>query len=243
MHPSIRSGERFGDTRWSLVAAAGAADPAAARDALIALCRRYWYPVYAYIRGLGHAPALARDLTQGYFEHLVHARPPLPVSGDRGRFREYLLATLGRFLDGDWRDGDAPRAVPEFAGAPSGDVLEARHQQLFVEGHSPEQAYQRGYALEVLDAALTRLREEAEQAGRLALFEAMRPWLGGEPDARELARIAGGLGLKPIAAIVALARLRSRFRELAVAELGETVSDGDGLADERALMARALQRE
>ncbi len=56
----------FHTTRWSLVQAAGA-DGAEARAALEALCRSYWYPLYAYARRRGQARHDAEDLVQRFF--------------------------------------------------------------------------------------------------------------------------------------------------------------------------------
>jgi hypothetical protein len=58
--------ERFRTTHWSIVLAAGRRSTAGASDALAALCRTYWYPLYAYVRRQGHSPDDAQDLTQEY---------------------------------------------------------------------------------------------------------------------------------------------------------------------------------
>ena len=50
----------FAATRWSLVAAARRGDGG---EPLADLCLRYWYPVYAYVRRCGHAPAQAQAIT------------------------------------------------------------------------------------------------------------------------------------------------------------------------------------
>jgi RNA polymerase sigma-70 factor (ECF subfamily) len=118
--------------------------------------------------------------------------------------------------------------------------LEARYQRDAMPGRSPEQAYQRNYALEVLAAAHARLRQEAMQAGRSAMFEAMEPLLGVEPVPGQMDAIARQLGLRPLAAVMALKRLRQRFRELAEYELSETVSNAADLQAEREALAQAL---
>jgi hypothetical protein len=238
--PHVMPSDRFAATRWSLVAAAGAQDADAARRALIELCLRYWYPVYAYVRGCGHAPAVTRDLTRGYFEHLLGERLSLADARARGRFRQYLLDGLNRFLGGDWRQALQAAPVAEFEQPLPWDELEARYQREAGAGLTPEQAYQRGYALEVLASALARLRLEAEQAGRRAMFDAMQPWLGSEPPPGQIELLAQQLELRPLAAVVALKRLRQRYRELAEVELGETVSSAADLQTEREALARAL---
>jgi hypothetical protein len=37
------------------------------------LCQRYWFPLFAYVRQLGHDVHQAQDLTQGFFERLAQA--------------------------------------------------------------------------------------------------------------------------------------------------------------------------
>lgn len=232
----------FAQTRWSLVAAASGAhaEPAHARRALIELCLRYWYPVYAYVRGCGHDAALARDITRGFFEQVVHDRLALPEERARGRFRDWLLESLNRFLGGDWRDALQAPPVPEFEQPQAWETLEARYRDEAAAGRTPEQRYQRGYAMDVLAHALARLRNEAAQAGRSDMFAAFEPWLGSEPAPGEVDAAARALGLRPLSALLALKRLRQRFRELAEAELGETVASADDLASERDALARAL---
>ena len=59
----------FMTTHWSLVMAAGARNNLEADKALEQLCRSYWYPLYAFIRGRGYSHEAAQDLTpEKYFE-------------------------------------------------------------------------------------------------------------------------------------------------------------------------------
>lgn len=234
------SDPRFAATRWSLVAAATVQDADAARRALIELCLRYGYPVYSYIRRCGHPPEEAQVITRGFFEHLLRQRLALPELRARGRFREYLLDALNTWLGGDTRDAGKQHPVAEFDPSHTWDDLELRHREERAPGLTPEQAYHRGYALEVLGNAMARLRHEAEQAGHLPMFEALAPWLSAEPVSGQFEQLAGELSLRPLAVVVALRRLRQRFREIAEAELGETVSSAPDLQAERELLARVL---
>lgn len=234
------SDQRFAATRWSLVAAATVQDADAARQALIELCLRYGYPVYSYVRRCGHPPEEAQAITRGFFEHLLQQRLALPELRACGRFREYLLDTLNSWLGSDRHGTGNQHPVPEFEQPQAWSDLESRHQGERAPGLTPEQAYHRGYALEVLGNAMARLRHEAEQAGHLPMFEALAPWLSAEPVSGQFEQLAGELSLRPLAVVVALRRLRQRFRELAEAELGETVSSAPDLQAERELLARVL---
>ena len=63
--------DRFATTQWSLVLAAAARGSATGDEALARLCSLYWYPVYAFVRGQGHAADEAQDLTQGFFARVI----------------------------------------------------------------------------------------------------------------------------------------------------------------------------
>jgi hypothetical protein len=78
---------RFTTTEWSLVLAAGETDSPESRKALEALCRRYWYPVYAEVRFAGYDAEGSRDLTQGFFLQLLERKSLTVADPDRGKFR------------------------------------------------------------------------------------------------------------------------------------------------------------
>lgn len=236
------SGENFAATRWSLVAAAAAPDADAARRALIELCLRYWYPVYGYVRGCGHSADVAQDITRSFFEDLLQRRLTIDDVRSRGRFREFLLGALSRFLNSDWRQTREHPPLVEFDRPQAWEELEARHRRDAAEGLTSEQQYQRSYALEVLGSALMRLRREAERAGHLVMFEAMEPFLGADPAPGQYQELSTRLGIRPLATVMALKRLRQRFRELAESELAETVASASDFEAERAALANALVR-
>ena len=92
----------FVTTRWSVVLAAqdkSSPDPAAAPETL---CRAYWYPLYAYVRGSGCSPHDAQDLTQECFARLLAQDWLRVVLPEKGRFRTFLLVTMKRFLTNEW---------------------------------------------------------------------------------------------------------------------------------------------
>ncbi|MEM1178809.1 MAG: hypothetical protein AAGM22_10740, partial [Acidobacteriota bacterium] len=65
---------QFMTTHWSLVVTAGRGGASGAGEvhrALTELCRRYWYPLYAFVRSRGHGPEEAQDLTQAFFAQLL----------------------------------------------------------------------------------------------------------------------------------------------------------------------------
>src|ERR1700683_5228187 len=93
-----RRDERFTATHWSVVLAARGGDSTRARAALEALCRAYWYPVYAFVRRMGQSPHDAEDSAQGFFAVCLEKNYLAAADEAKGRFRSFLLLALKRFL-------------------------------------------------------------------------------------------------------------------------------------------------
>lgn len=239
--PRRRHDDSFQATRWSLVAALKSGAPADAQRSLAELCQGYWYPVYAYIRRCGHTPEIAYDIAQAFFARLVtEIRSADPRS--HGQFRTFLLSRLNRFLVEDWRNEKAIEGEPMPAPADLA-ALEARHQREMFPDATPETAFQRSFALEVLARSLQRLRLEAQQGGRIDMFERLEPFLTSEPQAGQYEDLGRELGSRPLALVIAIKRLRSRFRELVEEELTQTVASGDDLDAERGALLAILGAE
>jgi RNA polymerase sigma-70 factor (ECF subfamily) len=226
---SSQANDGFSGTCWSLVLNRGEGSTGGG-DALGELCQRYGYPVYAYLRHAGQPPQAAQDIARTFLSDLV-AHPPAELAQARQqRFRDFLLQRLRDFLDADWRelpDGET------LAWASGLEELEARQRLDNPPGTQPAAAFQRSFAAEVMARALARLGEEARGSGHHAMYDALLPYLTREPSPAEYAALADRLGQRPLALIVALKRLRQRFRELAGRELSDTVGSAADLVDEQ----------
>lgn len=228
----------FTRTRWSMVRQAQGTSAPAARNALAELALRYWYPVYAYVRRCGHSQEIAQDITQAFLQQVADdlrsnkAQPP-------GKFRDWLLAKLNGFLAGEWREFAEGGQVPD---APPLPELESRNRGEHEQDETPELAYRRSFALEVLTRGLKHLRDEAGQAGHLDMCEALEPFLTRDPLPGQYDETARKLGVRPLALVLALKRLRQRFRELVRAELADTVASADELMAEQEALLAALDR-
>jgi RNA polymerase sigma factor (sigma-70 family) len=232
-------GPLFVTTQWSVIVAAGQPGSVSQDEALAVLCRSYWLPVYAYIRRRGHKPEDAQDLTQEFFARLLAKEWLAGIEPRVSRFRSFLLTAVSRFLANEY---DRATAAKRGGGALVLNLEEAellyRHE--WAASESPEQAYDRRWALSVLNQGLARLREETATAGKTRQFEKLSPFLSCEAESGEYASLANELGMSSGAVGVAVYRLRQRYRELVRLEIASTLIDSDQVEEEMRHLLAAL---
>lgn len=238
---SARGGEAFLTTQWSLVVAAGEDSSPAAREALASLCGTYWQPLYGYVRRRGYSAHDAEDLTQGFFARLLERDDVATVRADKGKFRSYLLGAMNHYLS-DARDRERARKRG------GGNVLvldwtkaEMAYARFVVDdGATPDQLFDRQWALALLEDVQRRLRGQYREAGKDAWFEALRFTLMGERGPIRYAELAEQLDTSEGAVKVAVHRLRRRYRGLLRETIAETVSAPEEVEDELRVLLRAL---
>lgn len=233
----LGSGTEFQTTMWSVVLRAGHADEVRKHEALDKLCQLYWRPLFIYCLGHGRSPEDAEDLTQGFFAHLL-ARDTLRIADpERGRFRSFLLVSLKRYIAGEW---DRSRAARRGGGAVhfSFDV-EFDSSRLVPPSPeiSPDQAYDRQWALDLVARTTGKLKSEIEASGKSRWFTL----IAGTREAASYAEIARDLGITEEAVKSYAKRLRRRFRELLEMEVADTVGSPDEIAAEMAYLAELLR--
>lgn len=223
----------FPTTHWSVVLSAGSAVEPAARASLETLCREYWYPLYAFIRREGRAHHEAEDLTQGFLARLLSTEGMAQARPDRGRFRTFLLAALRNHLTDQWRRAHAHKRDPggllplELAGADQRFASEPADPAL-----TPEESFDRAWALRVIERAVAELREEYAASGRGPLFAVLSGYVWGDNAGQRQASLAMDAGLTQHAFTVAVSRLRGRLRERLRAHIRATVASESDAADE-----------
>ncbi|MCB1097887.1 MAG: sigma-70 family RNA polymerase sigma factor [Verrucomicrobiae bacterium] len=204
--------------------------------ALERLCAAYYRPIYAYARRKGSSPEDAEDLTQGFFGHVIASGLLAKPEPGAGRLRTYLLTAFRNFAAKERRRGLAKKrgggnlegaAIPRTSNRLESDYLCVADRQL-----TPEQAYERKWALALIDAALGDVGECYARTGRKGLFEQLRETLIGTFPARGYGELAEQLGINEGAVRTAVHRLRSRFREALLARVSETVVNQGEIEDE-----------
>ena len=218
--------EMFATTRWTLVLAAGQPGTPLADEALESLCGTYWFPLYAYVRRRGYSREDAEDLTQAFFVKLLGRRDFAGLGSDKGKFRAFLLASLKHFLANEWDKSRCHKrggSITHF----SLDWQSADRQFQIADGSepSPDQAFDREWALALLERVIHRLRGEAAADGKAARFEQLKDFLTVGKGAMRYGEKASACGMDECALRVAVHRLRKRYRELLRLEVAHTLTD------------------
>jgi RNA polymerase sigma-70 factor (ECF subfamily) len=167
MSTAPTSDARFSATHWSLILAAASASEPSAQRALDELCRIYWYPLYAYARRSGNDPEQARDLTQGFFAHLLKLQLIARADENRGKFRSFLLKSFTRFM-GDERDRQNARKRGGGMEPISLDAESAETRYSFEPADEQDAAriFERRWAVTLIETTLDRLETEFKEAGK-----------------------------------------------------------------------------
>jgi RNA polymerase sigma-70 factor (ECF subfamily) len=213
------------------VQSAAAALEGPSRDALAALCQAYWPPVYAFIRKRGYDTEEARDLTQGFFALLLEKNYLTAADRQRGRFRSFLLTAVKHFLSNEL---DRAHALKRGGGqAPVRIDLDADswHPPSATETVTPENLFERRWALSLLEHVMKKLRSEFAASGKEAEFDRLLPFLN-KSEHPGYDSVAAGMGVSAASLRMAVHRMRRRYRELMRSEIAETVSSLEEIDDE-----------
>jgi RNA polymerase sigma-70 factor (ECF subfamily) len=206
----------FPTTKWTLLAQASVNGETAAREALESLCRRYWTPLFRFIRARGYTEPEAQDLTQEFLLHVLEHSTLKNADPLRGRFRSFLCGALMRFLS-DQRD--KRRALKRGGGAV--------HLPFDEEGFNSASKsdpgdffFDREWARAILSNALHAV--ETEYGGEK--FAVLRQFLPGSVVSPTYEKAAAQVGLSVPALKSELHRLRRRFKAIVRQEIVSTVS-------------------
>jgi RNA polymerase sigma factor (sigma-70 family) len=236
-------GPAFVTTHWSVVLAAGCNDTTKAQAALGKLCRTYWYPIYHFIRRQGRSVHDAQDLTQEFFARLLEGHWVAHADQSRGRFRSFLLLVLKRFLVNQWHRANRLKRAGDRHCLPLPlDTAEMRYIQEPADTSTPEQAFEKQWALALLETILGQLRSEYEQDGKGRLFETLKPCLMGDRQSQPYAALAVTLQVSEGAVKTAVHRLRKRYQDRLKAEIADTVASPQDVDDELRHLFHVLSR-
>jgi len=232
----------FQPTHWTLVVRSQGGDTTA-KAALSELCTTYYTPVIAFLKREGRSEDTAREIAHGFFQKLLAGGALEKADQERGRFRSYLLGALKHYLT-DQRDRTmaAKRGggvehiywnTPSSTSAPGLQLTDEKSVP-------PDLAFDRQWAITVLDDTLHDLKSEMRSEGKIDLFKLIKPWLTGDADATSQASIAAQLGMSADSVKTAVHRLRKRFRTLMKKRISDTLEDSAQTEEELTHLKMAL---
>ena len=225
----------FPSTLWTNVLQAGDVDDGKRRAAWEDLARRYWKPVYLYIRvKWAKSNEDAKDLAQDFFAWMMKTGLPQRADPGRGRFRVFVKAALENYLRMDLRNrlcqkrgGD--RVFIHFT--PTADQ-EGIFEVADHAGKTPEQILEDAWKTELLERATARLRESYERRGKTRYFAVFKDfYLGSNPRASH-DEMAATHGLSSADVNNYLMDAKRTLREILKDLLAETVERPEDIHEE-----------
>jgi len=221
MHDDTHIGgslDRFPVTRHSIVAELGHADASVRGHAMGAVIQTYWKPVYTYLR-LKHRldNETAKDLTQGFFTHVLEKRTLDAFDPSRARFRTWVRTCLDAWAANQHqsdqrqkRGGGAQHLSLDFATADG--ELQERHLAVDAD---VELFFEREWARHLFSLAIADVHADCVRRGRdvdFAIFQ--RYDLEGPDAARPLryADLAAEFGIPVTRVTNTLHAVRGRVR-------------------------------
>ena len=202
----------------SFLAALRANDPAA----VASLVRSESPRLLAVARRILRNDEDAKDAVQDFVAHLLEGDFRSRLDASQGRFRAYLRASLDHYLINEHEKRSAQKrggGVKVF----SLDVEVAERELGEISGD----AFDRAWAIGVMQRAMERLRREFESGDRRGPFELVREFFGAETPP-SYADAAKRHGLSAVQLKAFLHRARERFRDLVRQEVGQTADDAEG---------------
>lgn len=225
---------RFPHTRLTAIASLRARDAGARRRAFESVIACYWKPVYKHLRIRWRASnEEAKDLTQGFFAHLLEKTILDRYDAARASFRTFLRTCLDGYVSNERkaasrqkRGGEALTMSLDFEDAEG----EVRRQDPAV-SVDPDETFSREWMRSLFSLSVERLRVELQSTGRDVAFQVFHRYDLGErgPD-RKLTYddLAREFNLPVTQVTNFLAAARREFRRITL----ETLRDLTGSEEE-----------
>jgi RNA polymerase sigma factor (sigma-70 family) len=188
------------------------------------LSRLYWKPVYLFLRTVGRlSNDDAKDQAQQFFLQLLRNRALERYRPEVAPFRVFLKSCLRNFLVDEVRRRAArPGVEVPLEAVPDPAAEEAGRE------------FDREWLRSVLEAAVAGLQAELALAGRSVEWELFQDYDLRDPERPRAtyAELGAPHGLSEAEVRNALAYVRGKLRERAVAEVRRSVGDPAGLRSE-----------
>lgn len=220
--------QEFPMTAWSCVLLPQQASPEARQRHLETLARRYWKPIYHYIRARWrYSNEDAKDLTQQFFVWMLHTDFMSKVRSDRGRFRNFVRVSLEHFLSRETRKQHRQKA---------GQINLDFIQDLPADSATPDQdaetVLNEQWKRAVIQEALERLRQYYAAHGKDVQYLVFRDYYFAAEGGVDYEGLAKKHAITAVDVQNYLARARTRYRGLLEEVVAESVSGYPELKEE-----------
>jgi len=167
-------GDRFETTDWASILRTRTPDDDERREAMGRMIAQYWKPIYCYLRRQGFGNEEAKDLAQGFFHEVVLGRELVQKADSaKGRFRSFLLVSLGHYVANVRRAGASPRRRP-----PGGVIPVEAIESFEIPDRgcdmTPEAAFNYEWAATLLEQVLEQVECDCRDRGQQTHWEVFR---------------------------------------------------------------------
>lgn len=164
----------FQTTDWTDIQHAKTQNEIQRRIIIDKIIKRYWKPVYCYIRRKGHTNETAKDLTQDFFYEIFLGRQLVQKADlSKGRFRPFLLTALDRYLIDKNKYETANKRHPNGQLFTLEDI-DFTEISISASDMTPEQDFHHAYVLDLLNYVLSEVKDECYNIGRRIHWEVFR---------------------------------------------------------------------
>ena len=228
-------GQAFPSTMWGMVSRIRGTNSTEQREGLEELSRRYWKPIYRYVRiAWAKSNEDAKDLTQAFLVWLIEGEPLQKYEEERGKLRTYLKVLLKGFV----RDRQKAMQRLKRGGHVKIIDLDADTHALKEvisdpDATDPGKAFDRSWAIEVSQRAVNTIRERLKKDGKEIPFQVFEMYdLDKSKDNPTYKKIAGELGIKETDVHNHLGMVREEVRREIRKELFDTVATESEMEEE-----------
>ena len=149
----------FETTHWSEIEDARTQDDVRRNIVIDSLIKKYWKPIYCYLRRKGYNNEPAKDLTQGFFHEIVLGKDLVRQADEaKGRFRTFLLTALNHYVTSVYRAKVAGKRHPK-DGIVSLEEFDEESMHLMARDMGPEDAFTYIWASVLMDSVLAEVKE------------------------------------------------------------------------------------
>ena len=151
---------RFPVTKWSEIINFKYSDESQKNLIIDELLKRYWKPIYCYLRRKGYDNEVAKDMTQGFFQEVVLGRELIQKANqNKGLFRTFLLTSIDRYII------DLHRYEATGKRKPHGQMFQLSDMDLSsvpltTIDTTPEQSFQLAWISNLIDQVLLEVKNE-----------------------------------------------------------------------------------